>query len=275
MLLYPRNHLPMESTIRASSIEIKALNHFRVITIWHDVLSCSALKKESQASEVYRKLLSDEIFTLAFQDITGCESWVFTKILDATELEEWKHNQELHGNLSVRQLANRTEEIEFTVEKELERLSRALNRQVPASTTQNQRDPNIPFDLTRTYIFAHSILIYLNTILSGPSADVPEVHDSIDRAISAWKLCPPGTSARCLAWPYYVSASLATGTQREFFKTTISNFQTVDPASGSQADLKCIIEGCWQEVDIRRSGLDTCCDWRDVMDRLNLGYIFT
>jgi hypothetical protein len=292
-------------------MESKALNFFRALLIWNDVLSCSAQKKVPLATEVYRSLLTNDDFAVSFQNATGCENWVVVAIMDATILEAWKRDQEAQGNLSIRELVKRAGKLESTVEDGIKKLSKNINipqqqqkegqQQVGAgggtgggiggvggvtatsadlSSDHHHRLGDRPREVNQgmiqTYIFAHALLIHLHVIVSGSLAGVPEIQQSIERAIHAWELRPSSITPKSLSWPYCVSASLATGPQqRAVFRELVAELSPVDLSLGSLLDLKSVVEECWKEFDGRSSDRDASIDWRDIMRRSNLGILFT
>ncbi|KAK3935497.1 fungal-specific transcription factor domain-containing protein [Diplogelasinospora grovesii] len=281
MQLIQTSALSAPTLTRPSPMEFKALSFFRALLIWNDVLSSSARKKVPSAADAYRKLLADGEFAVAFQETTGCESWVLLAIMDAAILESWKRDQEAQGNLSIRELVNRAARLESTVEEGIKRLSSILQRNT-TPLGDNTCWSQIAAESTghgahhiQTYIFAHAILTHLHTIVSGSLAGVPEIHQSIDRALHAWKLRPSSMNPKSLAWAYCVGAGLATGLQRDVFRELISQLSPVDLTLGNLLDLKSVVEQCWREFDGRASDRDASIDWRDIMQRSNLSVLFT
>lgn len=266
--------------LRPSPMERTALSFFRAILIWNDILSSSSLKKVPIAAPSYRDLLASSSFCTSFESTTGCEPWIFVVIMDATALEGWKRDQENQGNLSIRELVNRASRLEDTIEEGIKRLE---------VSSGNKR--------LQSLVFAYALLTHLHAIVSGPLASVPEISESIERSIVAWKMIPETTSPRSFAWPYCVCASLATGKQREVFEQFLipDRLSSVDSTLGSLRELKAIVEECWREVDGVRRGSDFVSqestgsggrdrslpsssvkvDWREVMQRSNLGLLFT
>ena len=267
---------PTVAKSHPSLMERKALGFFRALLVWNDILSCSSRKTKPVGVETYRKLLADEAFAQNLRDTIGCESWVLVAILDATFLEIWKQNQESQGNLSIRELVSRAEKIESVLEQGIERLSPILQGLTPIAdkaSYQNNHGDRIQY--VQTYIFAHSVLTHLHTIVSGSWPGVPEIQQSVNRAVSAWELCPSAFNLKALAWPYCVSASLAVGPQRDMFRRLIQEASPAEPTLGNLVDLKSVVEECWRGFDGRKSERDVSCDWKEVMQRLNLSIMFT
>lgn len=274
---------PRPTSTGPSPMEMTALSFFRAILIWNDILSSSSLKKAPTAAPCYRELLasSSPSFCTSFQTTTGCEPWILVAIMDATDLEVWKRDQENQGNLSIRELVNRASRLEKVVEEGIQR----LEGNGSGSHTSLQ-----------SLVFAYALLTHIHAIVSGPLASVPEVSESIERSIAVWKRMPESLGLRSLAWPYCVCASLATGKQREVFEEFLvpDRLSSVDATLGSLRELKAIVEECWRQVDWVRRGSDLVSggtgdrgrdqslssssvkvDWREVMQRSNLGLLFT
>lgn len=267
---------PAVATSPSSSMERKALGFFLALLVWNDVLSCSTRKTKPTGLEVYQKLLADEDFARNLRETIGCESWILVAILDATALEIWKRDQEAQGNLSIRELVSRAEKIESVLEQGIENLSTILQGLTPiASMASHQNSHSDRIQHVQTYIFAHSALTHIHTIVSGSWPGVPEIQQSVSRAVSAWELCPSAIDLKALAWPYCVSASLAVGSQRDVFRRLISEASAREPTLGSIVDLKTIVEECWRGFDGRKSERDVSCDWKEVKQRLNLNIVFT
>lgn len=266
---------PALSTSYPSPMERKALEFFRALLVWNDILSCSTQRKAPSGAEAYRKLLADEEFAQNLRDVIGCESWILVTIMDATFLEIWKRDQEVQGNLSIRELVSRAEKIDSIIEKAIDRLSTILQSHTPfTDTTSNQNNHSDRLHHVQTYIFAHSILIHLHTIVSGSLPGVPEIQQSVDRTISAWKICPSLVNLKLLAWPYCVGASLAVGSQRDTFRELFLEASPKEPALGNYLYLQSVVEECWRAFDERTLDRDVSCDWKDILQRLNLSILF-
>jgi C6 transcription factor Pro1 len=75
-----------------------------------------------------------DIDFIHFDKVIGCENWVMFAIKDTILLAQWKSNLKAVGQLSVRELASRGNEIEARLNKELDKI------QIP--------DPNSPFHMS-------------------------------------------------------------------------------------------------------------------------------
>jgi hypothetical protein len=253
-------------------MDIDAETFFSAKFIWNDIL-CSAVEKKMPASaDLYRKLLADEAFSTAFKDTIGCETWIMTAILDITSLEIKKSEQTSQGSLSIHGLVSQANRVECVVDREMIRLSSLSQRPRPQVA---RNDETVPHDITQSIVYGHAVLIFLNTVVSGALAGVPEIHQSIARAISSWEMIPPMMNPKHLSWAYSTSASLATGSQREVFRNVVARMSGLNVDLHGLREFHHGVEQCWEETD--RSNTTCCnipCDWRYVHKRLNLDILF-
>ncbi|KAK5991847.1 ustiloxin B cluster transcription factor ustR [Cladobotryum mycophilum] len=263
---------PSTPDMQPSPMEHKAAVFFSVIFIWNDILCTTIARKVPCAADVYRKLLADEEFSLAFKHMTGCETWNMIAIIDATALEMKKRMQLTQGNLSIRELVSQADKIQAAVESEIERLSSIPSP--PQSHTQSNDETSLNH-ASQSIVFGHAVLIHLNTIVSGALSGVPEIHQSIDRAIPAWEMLLPTINPKYLAWAYCTSASLATGSHRDVFRRTVAELPMLEVGVSSLREFKHVVEECWKETDRRSSDhSNSPCDWKDVLQRSNLNILF-
>ena len=258
-----------------SPMESKALAFFTILLVWNDILSSSTRKQATVDSKGYRELLAKRDFALAFWDVAECDSWILSAVMDITTLDIWKREEECKGKLSIRELANRAGTIESTIEAHIKHLAELLDSQ--AASTDAKPPGKIDGDYIRhvqTNILAHSILIELHAIVSGHWAGVPEINESIDRAILAWKRCPSSMTPRCFVWSFCVSANLATGLQRVFFQEVMLQMTLADKALGRLHNVKLLVEKCWSVFDRRGSNRDSCEDWKDIWQEMNMSIPF-
>ncbi|KAK8932865.1 hypothetical protein H634G_07169 [Metarhizium anisopliae BRIP 53293] len=259
-------HIP-----QPSRMELEAEALFVSVFIWNDILCSAVEKKMACAAGMHRKLLTDDGFSSAFQAITGCEAWAMVAIMDITSLEIQKSEQEAQGNLSIRGLVSQADTIEGAVDREMARIS---NMMLPKSPDEPQDKAVVPHDLIQTLIYGHAILIFLNTVVSGALTGVPEIHQSIGRAMQVWDMLPATANPRYLAWAYSTSASLASGSQRDVFRNVVARMSHVDVDTGSLCEFSHGVEECWKETDKHGSNHCVTCDWRDIHKRANLNILF-
>lgn len=238
----------------ASAMERKAVEFFTCVLIWIHILHCSTRQAMPRGvGELYRQLLARHSpFVKSFVEIVGFEGWVLATLMDAIEVSVWKREQEERNRLSMRELIGRTDSIVF-----------ALNQQVQQSHH------------VQTQIFAHAVAVHAHTISSGYQPAVPEIQQTLERAIPLWqKLSPDCNNLKRLSWAFCVSASLASEAQRSVFEKVLSDASSVDSLYTTVSFLRTIVEECWRILD---AGVPSC-NWQDVMHKMERnihGILFT
>ncbi|OKL57764.1 hypothetical protein UA08_06884 [Talaromyces atroroseus] len=227
---------------RSSPMEREALEFYRSLLVWNDILSCSLNATEPSNTSAYQVILRDDHLSFKFEEVVSCQSWILCSILDATQLSNWKREQEAQGHLSVRGLVGRSEKIESVLEQGIQKLAELVGQDPPPS--------NLLSSHVHSYIFAHAVLVHLNTIVSGYSPGVPEIQQAMDRAIAAWDTHPSLTDLRLLAWPFYVTAVLCLGSQRQQFRQLIADAsKKAGYLQSTLPKLNSIVEDVWRKVD--------------------------
>ena len=273
--LFREKHVQEALSMRQNSpMEVAAVRFFQALLIWSDILVCSAQKTVPPAAEDYRRLLNgqggwngiidDQGPQFAMQTVTGCHNWVLGTIMDTVVLSIWKRDEELHGRLEIQELVKRTGQIESTVHHHHRQYTQSQDN--IHKTTHTSPETNI---------FAHAILVELRALVAGPKAYDAEIQENIRNAITAWKCLPPSTSFQSLAWPYCVTASLATESQRDFFRKIVTEISPLDPLIGHFHDLRSVMEKCWAEADRgEKLGHEGRYDWKDFIQDGNMRSFF-
>ncbi|KAK2603875.1 hypothetical protein QQS21_003910 [Conoideocrella luteorostrata] len=262
---------PCAPITQPSAMELDAEVFFVANFLWNDVLCSSVGKRMPPAADVYQRLLADGAFSAVFLEVTGCETWIMVVIMNIISLEVKKGEQVARGSLSMHGLVSQAHKIEEMVDQELARLSTLCQ-------SQWEEEPNFGAagrDHIQSLIYGHAVITFLNTVVSGALNGVPEIHQSITRAIPAWGMVPPTMNLRNLAWAYSTSASLATGAQREVFRIVAARMSHESVDAYGLHETYHGVEQCWKETDRHSSAKSNApCDWRDIHQKLNLSIQF-
>lgn len=86
---------------------------------------------------------------------------------------------------------------------------------------------------------------------------------------------------KALAWPYYVSASLAVGEQRAVVQglvpydsdSSLRLWGSLGLGTRGVRDFREVVEACWREAEKRADG-DGVVDWRDVLMGMGVEVMF-
>lgn len=240
-------------------------------------MSCSTRNMTPSNPEAYRELLAEPDFAHSFFEIVGCEAWVLIAITDTILLDNWKSQQESQGDLSFRELVSRAEEIDTFLQTRIQKLSKSILLSDPASGslhgTPSERPAIVTNKHMQTYLFAVATMSHLNTIIFGARPLVTDVQKSVQRGVAAWELCLSAMNLRALAWPLCVVGSLAIGPQRDVFRNLLSKAHREHSTIDCVTRLTSVLEECWGKFDARESNKAVPCDWREVMQKLNLNIL--
>ncbi|PGH23489.1 hypothetical protein AJ80_02443 [Polytolypa hystricis UAMH7299] len=161
--------------------------------------------------------LSNECLQL--EQISGCDDWVVSIIRETIELEKWKRSAKRQRTLRVRDLASRAVDIEQRLEKrisdmfgpkdgfvdhlrslmsETPRQRRAFSRNGWRSTLAHWRRASA---FCITYLYALTTMTYLHVVVDGFKPDLPEIEESVSRAVSAISNFPDISLSRHLLLP--------------------------------------------------------------------------
>ncbi|KAM3513504.1 hypothetical protein MY11210_002892 [Beauveria gryllotalpidicola] len=87
-----------------SSMEQTAAVFFTATFVWHDILCAAAETRAPRLETKFRSFLTEEAFCSSLREITGCNPWILSSIMDITALETIKRKQLSHGAISMRDL---------------------------------------------------------------------------------------------------------------------------------------------------------------------------
>lgn len=97
------------------------LEFLLVTVIWFDLFACLPTGRAPQLP--YQRWL--QIPGLNTADLMGCQNWVMVTIGDIANFSIWKEAQQKDGILSIRELANRGQDIETRLENGIQSLDLA------------------------------------------------------------------------------------------------------------------------------------------------------
>ena len=171
--------------------------------------------------------------------MTGCQPWVFQKILDIINLRAWKLDVTKRGALNVVELAKKASKIQIDIQihqADFE-TGRKHRHQTPieqgTSITTCCRVDNLeegsykewPANFSRdteqiTEVYAHAAEIFLHTTTSGAYPDVSSIRDAVSKTISTIQRLRHPHLLKNMSWPICVAASMA-GPEHDLFFSSI------------------------------------------------------
>lgn len=206
---------------------------------------------------------------MPLSDFTGCDEWVTQEVLNIIKLAHWKETMKSKKQLSNRELATRSQEIDTKLKSKTTALSARIERSSHLDFFDNH---STYIKLLVTRILAYSTLIYLYTIESGPCPDVPEIHINVSKVIDAFKALPQAELIRSLSWPLCIAGSMATGDQQAAFLEIATKGKINRYPFGSSKHALAIMKECWR---IRKTDdiVGEMLDWRIAMQNLGLNIL--
>ncbi|KAK2031612.1 hypothetical protein LX32DRAFT_613240 [Colletotrichum zoysiae] len=237
------------------SSDEKIIAFSKSLLAWMDILTCTIRGVVPSSLDSYNCLLSNHELQGNFQTATGCEAWVLQAIMALSALGAWKDEQESRNELSIRTLVKRADAISTTIEDGIRRLP------VPDSSGTQ----------TMTVLYAHAALVYLNMVVSGSNSAIAETTQCIEGAIEAWKRLPPAIQQQPPTWPLLITAVLARGEQRQFFRGLLAASSLDSRVGTPHGNVRSAIERCWSEDEEAING----CDWKGILAQQQVGVLIS
>lgn len=108
-----------------------------------------------------------------------------------------------------------------------------------------------------SHIFALASLVLSSTIVSGPWASLPEIKDSVGKAVDVLRDWPLAISLGGLVWPLCVIGCMADPDHQPFFQSLLTNFDTGCGGFGNSRTALKIMKDCWiLQQDYGRNSTD-------------------
>ncbi|KAF4966166.1 hypothetical protein FSARC_6125 [Fusarium sarcochroum] len=173
--------------------------------IWFDILACVSTGRVPRIQ--YRKWL--EASNLDMADLMGCFNWVMIAIGDLAHLQAWKKNMKEQQMLSVPELVMRGRSIDARIQDGISMLNLAIEEDAHVS-------------IWVSHMFALASLVLSSTIVSGPWASLPEIMETIERAVDVLRNWPRAISLQGLVWPLCVIGCMAKAEHQGFFESLLT-----------------------------------------------------
>jgi hypothetical protein len=249
-----------------SNTHKEAYRFFSSALMWYKLQSCAVTGTVSVTACAEFQLSNS---SMPLSGFTGCDEWVTQEVLNIIKLAHWKGTMKSKKQLSNRELSRRALEIDTKLKREMSSLSARIERSSHLDFFDN---PFTYVKLLVTRIFGYSTLIYLYTVESGPSPDVPEIQTNVSKAIDAFKALPQAELIRSLSWPLCIAGSLATGDHQAAFLEIATKAKIKRCPFGSSKHALAIVEECWRT---RKSGgiVEENVDWGIAMRNLGLNIL--
>ncbi|KAB8305083.1 hypothetical protein EYC80_004384 [Monilinia laxa] len=193
-----------------------------------DILSSLTENTVPALSGRYQQLLHTSSYRLPLQAALQCRTWIFSTLLDIYSLREWRERKEAEGMLSLRELISKAFPIKKTLERgiclNMEEINIFKQNLEGSSDCTNigsqQSDYNM---LAATHIFACSVSIFLEVVLSGALPKLPEIQHEVGRALESYSYIHDPDFMNVFHWPLCVAASVAELDHYDSFRSLLSS----------------------------------------------------
>jgi hypothetical protein len=240
----------------ASGNDVFALNYFVASFVWLDIIAKATYGPPAHNPKNFNYIHLMRDGRIELDEMMGCQSWIMLAILEISGLESWRRSQIERGSLSVIQLAQR---------------ATRLNDKLVNGIDEIEGDPyplrdSIKADSEKVSIaFAYGALVYLHTIVSGPSPLAPEVQHNTTRSLEVLESMPSRLLIRnCLTYTF--AGCMATEDQYDRFRGLIARATLEGQEIGNDWKGSMVMEECWR---LRGVEPGMWC-WRSTLKSMNL-----
>ncbi|KAH8820167.1 hypothetical protein F5884DRAFT_865824 [Xylogone sp. PMI_703] len=159
------------------------------------------------------------------------------------------------GLLSTRELALKVhvtkERLEKQISLNLEEMNKFRKEGLESHDGESTEFQNLEFEISViTHIFACSVAILLEMIMSGPFPQLPEMKKEVDRALESYAYISDPELLHSLRWPLCVAGSVAEPDQHGIFRCLLSSPKVVRVSAFREVTK--LLERCWEiSQDVR------------------------
>lgn len=214
-----------------------------------DILSSLTRNSVPVLSGRYQQLFQASSYGIPLQASLQCRNWLFSILLDIYSLREWKDITEAAGVLSLRELISKAFLIKQTLERGIslnkeEIMSAKKDVESSCKSTSTRTRQSNHDLLVVTHIFACSVSIFLEVVLSGALPKLPEIQHEVSRAIESYAYINNSDLLNELHWPLCVAGCVAEPHQYDFFRSLLSSSNVVRIGAFRESLER--LEECWR-----------------------------
>lgn len=251
LLLLPSLRTACEHRFSLSPAHRKGLHFFAAVIVWYNAISCLSTGLKPWAPIVCLRTAMNG--WVSVHAITGCQNSVTISIIETAAMSE-----------QIKRLGIEEPGMAATVQ----RIDNDLCNWIQPLGTVSEQISTTAELVTRA--FATAAQIYLHVVASGFDSDLPKICISVRQALAALEAIADLRILSTLAWPLFITGSIATGWQRDVMKKLFLSMSNVPSLQlGGMDRCRKIIEECWRlrgedcDADLRTT-------WTDAMENLGL-----
>ncbi|CAG8952941.1 hypothetical protein HYFRA_00007656 [Hymenoscyphus fraxineus] len=213
-----------------------------------DILSSITRDSAPILSHRYQQIFQESSYGMQLENSLQCRSWLLSTLLDIFLLRNWKKRTEACGLLSLRELISKAFPIKQTLERGIDLNMKELldDKNDPESVYSDPKNDSRQRDhelLVVTHIFACSVSIFLEVVLSGALPKLPEIQHEVSRAIGSYAYIDDPALLDLLHWPICIAGSVAEPDQFDFFRGLLSSPNVIRRGAFRRSLER--LEECW------------------------------
>ncbi|KAH8805163.1 fungal-specific transcription factor domain-containing protein [Xylogone sp. PMI_703] len=215
-----------------------------------DILSSLTRDSAPGLNRYYRRFLKSSSCGICPETVLGCRTWVFSTLLDVYALRDWKKTTKAAGLLSLWELTSRAavirESLETDILLNLEQMDK-MKQEMGSDKNKDALSQRSEYDiLVVTHIYACSVSVLLETIVSGGHPQLPEIKKRVDRVLQSYEYVSDLELLHALLWPLCVVGCVA---QPEHHGTLRCLLSTPEVAHiGVFRGSLELLEKCWEKT---------------------------
>jgi len=258
---YTPNHSIIGDALSSGSTlnldDTTALEFFVAQFIWGDIISSATFGAGLYLASSFKYLHLLTSNKIQLSKLTA-QNWTMIIIMEIALLQEWKQEAQQRGALSLQELTWQAARLEQRLNDGMVQLLRHRTSLKGMAANNN----------LITEIYALAALVFLQVVVSGAQAELPEINRCVTRFLEALNRLPSRLTLR-ISWPFCIAGCMAIGSQQDEFREFVSRALRDGEILGTIWKGFKVMEECWR-IRVTQPKLARECDWRTGMESLGV-----
>ncbi|KAL8792383.1 MAG: hypothetical protein Q9195_004996 [Heterodermia aff. obscurata] len=212
--------------------------------VWLDIIASITVGKSSHLLPYQTHIMASDTLT-KFEEIMGCESWVMVLISRIAALQEIKIQAMQQENFNCSELRQDVADIGRQIQDGLALLaSESPNISEKDPISKSKSTLNLPRLVT--HIFAYMASIYLHLVIEG-FQNLETLSTTISKAMRMLQTQIPTQILPALVAPLYLTGSVASQDDVQFFRDIFSSPPVLDPSLAHRGRILHVLEEIWKK----------------------------
>jgi hypothetical protein len=193
------------------------------------IIKCEILSRHFHDTGIrydQQALLLESPLDTSLKPAMGCRNWVTEALLMVYSLRDWKRKFQATRTLSIWELTTKARPIQRALEDGISETVREITqrKQIQMINSRNDLSTSSRFDImisVVTYTYACSVLLVLETVISGAHPELPEIRRQVMRIMTAYQDFKEMRLVDTVRWPLFLAGSMAEANLHESFRKLI------------------------------------------------------